>query len=158
VTAMKKNITMAGIVIFIVGLLLLLLKDQIWGLVIQDVITDMNPESLIEIFGSLLTASVMAGNIYKIIGIIGLSLIIIGLLLVIIGYLSKEKNIKSFKKRKTFPKNTKAKYTRSLTNKKAKVASFIVTGWGRKNKKAKRVKLKPTKKNKKIKDKKYQIW
>jgi len=66
---MKKNITMAGIVIFIVGLLLLLLKDQIWGLVIQDVITDMNPESLIEIFGSLLTASVLAGNIYKIIGI-----------------------------------------------------------------------------------------
>lgn len=158
-TTMKKNIMIAGIIIFVVGLLLLLLNGHISSLVFQEAITEMEPQSIMEIIGSLLTASTIAGSAYRLIGVIALFLIIIGLVMAAVGFLFKDKKIKSFKKRnKIFPTNNKAKYTRSITNKKSKIASLIVTGWGRKNKRAKRVKLKQTKKSVNIKNKKYQAW
>jgi len=150
---MRRKIAIAGLVIFAIGLLLLFINLQISGMVMQDIINDAKPESIAEVFGIMVTAGAIASNIYRLISIIAIFLIICGLIILCVGYFMKEKKVKSFKKRKPVGK-AKAKYSRTeKVSKRAKAKSFIVTGWSKKSKKPKGLKLKKTRKNKK-----FQAW
>lgn len=144
---MRKNITVTGGLIIALGIILLIINQYIPSFIIHDMLSEAEPESITEVIEAILGATTIGWSIYRIISTIGIILLATGFVVVVLGFTLKEKKIKSFKKRK--PVKANAKYGRTMQNKKEKVASFFVTGWGRKNRKPKNIKLRKTKNNKK---------
>jgi hypothetical protein len=141
---MRKDIATYGGLVIAIGLALFLSSGFIAETIFSESIATIETESFTEALEMLLDASEIANTMHGLLRILSLIMIVAGVVLFSIGGSLKEPKKKSFKKGKT----AKTKYARA-PNKKAKTASFFVTGWGRKNRRPKKLKLKGNKKFKK---------
>jgi hypothetical protein len=139
---MKEKMSIKGGIILIVGLVLYLSSGYISIHVFQEAVNEAQSFSILEFIQNILGASALALTIYNSLQLVALVLMALGLIIILVGLFSKEKKIKSFKKRKV----GKIQHTR-VPNRKAKAASFFVTGWGRKNRRPKKLRLKASKRN-----------
>jgi hypothetical protein len=145
---MRKDIATYGGLAIAIGLALFLSSGFIAETIFSESIATIETESFTEALEMLLDASEIANTMHGLLRILSLIIIVAGVVMFAIGGSLKEPKKKSFKKSKIEKKT----YNRS-PSKKAKTASFFVTGWGRKNRKPKKLKLKGNKKYKK-----YKSW
>lgn len=139
---MRKDIATYGGLVIVIGIALFLSSGFIAETIFNETISTLETQSISEALQEIMDASAIANTIYGLLRIIALIMIVAGVVLFSVGGALKEPNKKSFKREKGKKINV------VQTPKKSKAASFIVTGWGRKNRRPKKLKLKGSKKNK----------